>query len=396
MKKKIAILGSTGSIGKSLLEIIDKDKKNYEIILLTANKNYKKLINQAKKHKVKNIIIINKNSFRKACNYNKTNKIKIFNSFNKLNLIFKKKLDYVMSSIVGLDGLKPTINIIKHTKKIAIANKESIICGWSLIKRELNKYKTDFVPVDSEHFSIWFGLQNFSNQNIEKIYITASGGSLYKTPLKNFNKLNINQVLKHPNWSMGKKISTDSATMINKIYEVIEARNIFNIPYKKIEILIHPKSYIHGLIKFNNGLIKIIAHDTTMKIPIFNTISSKNNKKLKSKVINFNVLNNLNFNKVDLKRFPMVKLLKHLPTKTSLFETVIVSANDKLVDLYLKNIIKFTDIQKELFKIIKFKEFKKYKKKTPKNIDEIKKLNDYVHLKILKKVYKTSDVSKYN
>ena len=123
-----------------------------------------------------------------------------------------------------------------------------------------------------------------------------------QTPLKNFNKLNINQVLKHPNWSMEKDINRP-ATMINKIYEVIEARNIFNIPYKKIEILIHPKSYIHGLIKFNNGLIKIIAHDTTMKIPIFNTISSKNNKKLKSKVINFNVLNNLNFNKVDLKRF---------------------------------------------------------------------------------------------
>ena len=133
-----------------------------------------------------------------------------------------------------------------------------------------------------------------------------------------------------------------------------------------------------------------------MKIPIFNTISIKSNKKLKSKVINFEILNNLNFNKVDLVRYPMVRLLKHIPNRSSLFETVIVSANDKLVDLYLKNKIKFTDIQKELFKIIKLKEFQKYKKKTPKKINEIKKLNDYVHLKILKKVYKTSDVSKYN
>ena len=294
-----------------------------------------------------------------------------------------------MNSIVGLDGLYPTINIIKYTRKIAIANKESIICGWNLINKELKKNKTEFIPVDSEHFSIWFGIKNNSSKNIEKIYITASGGPLYKIPLNKFNKLKTNQILNHPNWSMGKKISTDSATMINKVYEVIEAKNIFNIPYDKIEILIHPKSYIHSLIKFSNGLIKIIAHDTTMKIPIFNTINNDNDKKLNSKIVNFEILNNLNFNKVDLNRYPMVKLMKHLSSKSSLFETVIVSANDKLVDLFLNNKIKFTDIQKELFKIINLKEFQKFKKKSPNKINEIKKLNDYVHLKILKKVYKT-------
>ncbi len=205
MIKKIAILGSTGSIGKSLLEIIENDKKNYKIILLSANKNYKKLINQAKKYNVKNIIITNEVSFKKACNLNLEKNIKIFNSFKKFNLIFKKKIDYVMSSIVGLDGLLPTINIIKYTKKIAIANKESIICGWNLINKELKKNKTEFVPVDSEHFSIWFGLKNYGRNNIEKIYITASGCPLYRAPLKKFNEVKTNQILKHPNWSMGKK-----------------------------------------------------------------------------------------------------------------------------------------------------------------------------------------------
>ncbi len=395
MIKKIAILGSTGSIGKSLLEIIENDKKNYKIILLSANKNYKKLINQAKKYNVKNIIITNEVSFKKACSLKLGKNIKIFNSFKKFNLIFKKKLDYVMSSIVGLDGLLPTINIIKYTKKIAIANKESIICGWNLINKELKKNKTEFIPVDSEHFSIWYGLKNYSKKNIEKIYITASGGPLYKIPLNKFNKVETNQILNHPNWSMGKKISTDSATMINKVYEVIEAKNIFNIPYNKIEILIHPKSYIHSIIKFNNGLVKIIAHDTTMKIPIFNTIYNNSDKKINSKVLNLEILNNLNFNKVDLNRYPMVKLMKHLSIKSSLFETVIVSANDKLVDLFLNNKIKFTDIQKELFRIINLKEFQKFKKKSPNKINEIKKLNDYVHLKISKNVYKTKDVSKY-
>ena len=151
-----------------------------------------------------------------------------------------------------------------------------MICGWNLIQKELNINKTKFIPVDSEHFSIWHSLQNSKKSSIEKIFITASGGPFYKYPLRDLNKVTISQALKHPNWKMGKKISIDSATMINKIYEVIEARNIFQIDYSKIKILIHPKSYIHALIKFNSGLINIIAHDTTMKIPIFNSIFKKN------------------------------------------------------------------------------------------------------------------------
>ena len=182
---------------------------------------------------------------------------------------------------------------------------------------------------------------------------------------------------------MGKKISVDSATMINKIYEVIEAKNIFNVNYKKIQILIHPKSYIHAILKFNNGLTKIIAHDTTMKVPIFNTLYVNSNKKLKSKKIDILSLNNLNFTKIDPKRYPIVKLLDYLPVKQSLFETVIVSANDTLVELFLDNKIKFIDIQKKLFHIIKKKNFLKYKKIYPHKIEDIIELNSYVRLKTL-------------
>ena len=142
---------------------------------------------------------------------------------------FKKKLDYVMNSIVGIDGLDPTLRIIKHTKKIAIANKESIICGWSLIERELQKNKTQFIPVTSEHFSIWYGFKNLNIKRVEKIYITASGGPFKNTPLSQFKNISINDATKHPNWKMGKKISMHSATMMNKVYEVIEAKIIFNI-----------------------------------------------------------------------------------------------------------------------------------------------------------------------
>ena len=384
MKKKIAILGSTGSIGKSLIDIIIKNKKQFEVVLLTANKNDKLLLKQAKSLNAKNIIISDKSKFEKI--FKKQNKFKVYKDFNSLNKILNTKIDYIMSAITGIEGLEPTYLSIKHTKIIAIANKESIICGWNILKKELKKYKTNFVPVDSEHFSMWYALKNIQKENIENIYLTASGGPLLNTKINNFRNISVSRALKHPNWNMGKKITIDSATMINKVYEVIEAKNLFNTDYKKLNILIHPKSYVHAILKFCNGMIKIIAHDTTMKIPIFNTIYN-DNMKIKSEKINLNILNNLNFKKVDRKRYPMIDILKVLPNKQSLFETVIVAANDTLVNLFLKKKIRFTDIQKELFKIIKLKEFVKLKNYSPKNVADILKLNNYVRLKIMKKVY---------
>ena len=389
MKKKIAILGSTGSIGKSLIDIILKNKKQFDVILLTANTNDKLLLKQATRLNAKNIIINDKLKFHKI--NKKKNNFKVYNNFKSLKKILNIKLDYIMSAITGIEGLEPTYLSIKHTKTIAIANKESIICGWGILQKELNKYKTNFIPVDSEHFSMWYALKNIKEKSIENIYLTASGGPLLKTNIKKFKNISVTKALRHPNWKMGKKITIDSATMINKVYEVIEAKNLFNTDYEKLNILIHPKSYVHAILKFSNGMIKIIAHDTTMKIPIFNTIYN-NNKKINSKKINLNILNNLDFEKVDRKRFPMIDILKILPKKQSLFETLIVSANDTLVNLFLKKKIKFTDIQKELFKIIKSKEFVKLKNLSPKNISDILKINDYVRLKILKKVYKFSNV----
>ena len=382
MKKKIAILGSTGSIGKILLDLLLKDKKNFEITLLTANKNYKDLYKQAIEFNVKNLIITDKSSYQALIKINKNKNIKIFNNFNNLNLIFKNKIDYVMSSIVGLDGLDPTLKIIKFTKKIAIANKESIICGWNLINKEFKKNKTKFIPVDSEHFSLWFGLNDNYN-NIEKVVITASGGPFINLPLNKFRDITISKALKHPNWKMGKKITIDSATMMNKVYEIIEAKNIFSLDYNQISILSHPSSYVHGIIKFKSGLIKLIAHDTNMKIPIFNSIQSELNRvNIKSNDIDIKKLNLLDFKKVNKKKFPLTKLLKILPKNNSLFETILVSANDELVNLFLNKKIKFTDISKKLIKFVKNKNFNKYKRIKPKNIRQIVKLNQYVRLKI--------------
>ena len=382
MKKKIAILGSTGSIGKTLLNVLKKDKKNFQIILLTADKNYKELIKQANFFNVKNLILTNKKSFLKLKKNSISSKVNIYNDFKSFNKIFKKKIDYSMCSISGLEGLRPTLEIIKYTKLIAIANKEAIICGWNIIDRELRLNNTKFIPIDSEHFSVNYALKNNLISNVNSIYLTASGGPLYNVPLSKFNKIKISDVLKHPNWKMGKKISIDSATLMNKVFEIIEAKKIFNISYKKLKILIHPKSYVHALLKFKDGMIKIIAHDTNMIIPIYNSLPFEKNFILKTNELDIKKLNSLNLKKVNYKKFPLVNILTRLPKRDSLFETVVVATNDEFVKLYLNGKIKYIDLVNNIYNFIRLPEFTKFKLINPKKIKTIEKLNSYVRLKI--------------
>jgi 1-deoxy-D-xylulose-5-phosphate reductoisomerase len=382
MKKKIAILGSTGSIGKTLIKIIEENKKNFDVVLLTADKNYKEILKQAKYFKVKNLIITNEKSFIEL-KKKKLGKINIFNNYNSFNNIFKKKIDYVMSSISGIDGLDPTLKIIKHTKKIAIANKETIICGWHLIKKDLKKYKTTFVPVDSEHFSIFYALGN-KITNIEKIYLTASGGPLNNIPKERFKNIKISEAIKHPNWKMGKKISVDSATMMNKVFEIIEAKKIFDLDYNKLDILVHPSSYVHAIIKFKDGMIKIIAHDTNMKIPIFNSLYENQHKNIQSDQLNLKKLNNLNLKQVDTNKFPSIKLIKRLKNNDNLLETIIVLTNDELVNLFLLKKLSFTDINIHLQKLINMKQIKYLSKNKPKSIHSIISLKELIKKKLIK------------
>ena len=382
MRKKIVILGSTSSIGKSLLDIIKKDKNKFKIELLTANTNYKELINQAKKFNVKNIIITDPYSFKKTKIICKNKRVNVFQNFESLKKILPKKVDYVMSAISGIGGLLPTYRIISHTKLIAIANKEAIVCGWPLIKKELKKNKTNFIPIDSEHFSIFSLLNNHNKNKIEKIYITASGGPFINLPKSQFKKIKLNDALKHPNWSMGKKITIDSATLMNKVFEVIEAKNIFGISYDKISILTHPKSYVHTIIKFKNGLSKLLIHEPNMTIPIYNSIYVEENKNISSNPLDFKILNDLNLQKVEKNKFPLVGLLEKLPKYSSLFETVLITVNDYLVYKFLDRKINFQELIKSINKISNLKEFQKYKKIKPRNIKQIYNLRNYVHLKL--------------
>jgi len=292
-----------------------------------------------------------------------------------------------MSSISGIHGLEPTVKIIKHTNKIAIANKEAIICGWHLIKKDLRKYKTEFVPVDSEHFSIFYSLQGNKVSNVEKIYLTASGGPLNNTPKSRFKNIKISEAVKHPNWKMGKKISVDSATMMNKVFEIIEAKKIFNLKYSQLDILVHPSSYIHAITKFNDGMIKIIAHDTNMRIPIFNSLYDKKTNKIKTDQLDVKRLNFLNFKKVDTDKFPSIKLINKFENKETLQETIIVLANDELVNLFLLKKINFTDIISILQKLINMKNLKNYSQKKPGNISSLFFLKKKIKSKINEMIY---------
>ena len=270
MKISISIIGSTGSVGRSTLEIVDKKRKLFNIDILSANKNYKLITSQIKKYRPKLFIISDFKIFNHVYKKFKNSKTKIINNYSAIKL--KKKTDITVSAIPGIIGLAPTLKMIKISKKVLIANKESVICGWSLISKVSKKNKTKIIPIDSEHFSILKLLENHSLNEINKIYITASGGPFLNYKHNQFKKIKPIHAIKHPKWKMGKKISVDSSTMMNKILEVIEAQKLFKIPNEKLEIIIHPESLVHAIVELKNGLIKFIYHKTSMLIPLANAI----------------------------------------------------------------------------------------------------------------------------
>ena len=385
MKKKIAIIGSTGSIGKNTIDIIRKNKKKFDVKILSTNKNIKLIIKQALEFNVKNIIINDYSSYLKAKKIYKKQNINIFNSFLILNKILnKKEIFYTMISIIGIDGLDPCLKMIKFSKNIGIANKESLICGWSIILNELKKNKTKFIPIDSEHFSIYSLIKNENVKSIEKIYLTASGGPFLNYKKSQLKKVSLKQTLKHPNWKMGKKISVDSATMMNKIFEVIEAKNIFSLNYNQVEIFIHPKSYIHGIVKFKNGITKLLLHDNDMKIPIHNSLFTGETKYILSKKINLEILNNLNLKKIDHNQFPLTKILFNLPKINSLYETVLITINDFFVKKFLQKRISYLKLIDLINSHIFHIDFIKFKKKKVTNINDIFKTRNYVLFKLNK------------
>jgi len=389
MKKNISILGSTGSIGLNVLNLIDKKRFLFKINILAANKNYKLICNQIVKYKPKVFIIGDYKIFEKVKKKFKKRNIMIINDLENQKNYFKKS-DITVAAIPGIAGLKPTIELIKKSKKILIANKESIICGWNLIKSIANKNNTKIIPIDSEHFSIMKLLEKQNKKNIKKIYLTASGGPFLNYNINKLKKVNPQQAIKHPKWRMGKKISIDSATLMNKMLELIEAHKLFSIDLKKIDIVIHPESLVHAVIEFKNGLFKFIYHETTMLIPLANAIFGQDidiNDYLKPKTNRKNsvFLKNLNFLKVDIKRFPIMKLKNRVNEHIST-PIIINAANEILVDQYLKEKISFNTFYKYLTQVLNDRNYKKYAIKEPKNIDQIFQVDKWSRSLVYKKI----------
>ena len=383
MKMKIAILGSTGSIGTSTLDVIRKDKNFFEVVFLSANNNYKKLIQQAKEFNVKNILIKNQIFHERTERSLKNSKTKVYSGDISLTNIISKKLDYTMAAIVGVAGLQPTIDAIKISKTVALANKESIICGWEILSKLIKKYKTKILPVDSEHFSIMELTKDISDEEVEEIIITASGGPFLNIPQNKLNYVKPTQAINHPNWKMGKKISIDSANLMNKVFEVIEACRIFKFNKKKYRIMIHPQSYVHSIIRFKNGLIKMILYNTDMKIPISNTLYGRKNHVLNVKKIDARILSKLSFQNVNTKRFPSIKLINKCLNLGFLAPTIVNASNEVLVSLFLTKKIGFLKIVKTINKIFRDKDFKKYAKRKPESIKDIQITDNWARLKTL-------------
>ena len=388
MVNDIVILGSTGSIGNSVLDSI-KFQKNFKVKLLTTNKSSKKILNQAIKYNVKDVIIENEKEFKKNREIFKKNKINLYLGIKNINKIIRNKVKYSINAISGINGLEPTLKIISKSENILIANKESIICGWHLIKNKLIKYKTNFIPIDSEHYSIWELIKHENPKNVEKVILTASGGPFLNKPKNKIINIKPKYAIKHPNWKMGKKISIESSNMMNKIFEFIEAKKIFNLKNSQVSILIHPESFIHAVVFLKGDLIKFLAHNPKMTIPISNALGIKKKSNIK-KLKNYSkIFSSLKFDEPNKDKFPLLTLLEILPEKASFFETILISLNDLLVQKYLNGSINYISIKSNLLKHIKSPYFKKYYKLKPKNIYDIKKIS------MLTKNYLEKNIIKY-
>jgi len=376
MKKKVCILGSTGEIGKLCLEVINKKKNLFRIIILSANNNYKLLIQQIKKFYPKYIYLTNSVLEKKILSICKKKKIKIIKDLKYL----KFKIDITVNAISGIYGLRPTLDIIKNTKEIGIVNKESIICGWNLINKELKKYNCKFYPLDSEHFALMKLLNNHKKDEISRIYIPASGGPFFKKKI-NLNKAKVYQVIKHPIWSMGKKNSIDSANLINKVLEIIEASLIFDISIKKFFIFIHPESFVHFSVTFKNETTIMSYYKPDMRVVLRNFFFKKNFQLYdKKKYFLDNIKKTVfNFYKLDNKYNYLSKILSFAYLYKQNAYIAINLINEILVNKFINKKIKFSEIVKKIITNLNRKNIKKqikYEKLT--NLSNILKFHNFI------------------
>ncbi|MEC7856047.1 MAG: 1-deoxy-D-xylulose-5-phosphate reductoisomerase [Candidatus Neomarinimicrobiota bacterium] len=345
MKKKISILGSTGSIGVNALNVIRNISKNFKIRHLTGNTNSELMIEQSREFNPDSIVMINEAAAEKVKKELVNDGVEVLSGRNNLLKIAKNKsVDLVLNALVGSHGMEPTLNPLKAGVDVALSNKESLVVAGDIITAAMNISGAKLFPVDSEHSAIWQCMLGESLDDIERIILTGSGGPFRERPLKTFDNILVSEALNHPNWDMGKKITIDSATMMNKGLEVIEAYWLFNMQVSQIDIIVHPQSIIHSMIEFKDGSIKAQMGVPDMKVPIQYALTYPTHLEAPWERLDFAMLGDLSFQAPDFDRFPCIKLAYLALDKMGTTPAVLNMANDYCVYKFLDEKIKFTDI----------------------------------------------------
>lgn len=359
-KQKLAILGSTGSIGTQTLEIVDAYPENFEVNTLTANDNWQLLAQQAIKYQPDSVVIANETHYKQLKDELSGHLIKVYAGSDAVEQVVESsEVDTVVTALVGYSGLFPTVNAIKHSKKIALANKETLVVAGEIVMALSDKYNAPILPVDSEHSAIFQSLVGEVSP-IEKIIITASGGPFLRKTKAELESVTVKDALRHPNWVMGNKITIDSATLMNKGFEVIEARWLFDLKPSQIEVVVHPGSVIHSMVQFADGAIKAQMGVPDMKLPIQYALTFPLRYKINDSRFNFTNGTVFEFFTPDYDRFPLLRLAYESLERGGNMACVINSANEIAVREFLNSKISFTDISRIIHKTVETVEFVKH------------------------------------
>ena len=344
-KRRIAILGSTGSIGRQALDVVRQHKDLFEVELLTANNSSALLIEQAMEFRPGSVVICNEAKYQEVADALQPNDIKVFTGMDSVcSLVGAEDIDIVLTALVGFSGLRPTISAIKAGKIIALANKETLVAGGSVVMDLARKYNSPILPVDSEHSAIFQCLLGATGNPISRIHLTASGGPFRTWDRDRIAAATKNEALKHPQWTMGAKITIDSATMMNKGFEMIEARWLFDTAPDKINIVVHPQSIIHSMVEFADGAVIAQLGNPDMREPIQFALSFPERLTLNNKKLDFASLQGLTFEEPDMEKFPCLSLAFEAIRKGGNVPCAMNAANEAAVAAFLKDVIRFYDI----------------------------------------------------
>ena len=376
-KRHIAILGSTGSIGRQALDVVRQHKDRFEVELLTANNSSELLIRQALEFMPANVVICNESKYQEVADALQPHDIKVFTGMDSVcALVRSEDIDIVLTALVGFSGLRPTVSAIEAGKIIALANKETLVAGGSVVMALAKKHNAPILPVDSEHSAIFQCLMGAAGNPLTRIHLTASGGPFRSWTKEEITAVTRKEALKHPQWKMGAKITIDSATMMNKGFEMIEAKWLFDTEPEKINIVVHPQSIIHSMVEFADGAVIAQMGHPDMREPIQYALSFPERLTLDNKKLDFAELGSLTFEKPDLDKFPCLALAFEAIGRGGNIPCAMNAANEAAVAAFLQDRIRFYDIPDIISSCMAGVEFV-----GAPGIDELISMNDEVYRK---------------